>query len=104
VYVAKAFSKQSQFLDAVAKAASGLPPGFVSITPTFGSDWEGEDAVFFQVVITGGLSRPERLALTKEIQWHIVQEVEPLEEWGVLSYFNFNTQHQPAKIEEPALG
>ena len=104
VYIPKAFFKQAQFIAAVNEAAKALPAGFVSITPTFGSDWDGEDSVFFQVELAPGLSRAERLALTNQIKWHIEMEVLPLEEWGVLSYFRFHAQAQPARIEEPALG
>jgi len=30
------------------------------------------------------------------------QQVQPLEEWGVLPYFDFRTQSEQARIEEPA--
>jgi hypothetical protein len=78
MHVPKAFSKQAQFVAAVDEAAKHLPAGFISITPTFGSDWDGEDSVFFEVVMAGGLSRPERLALTKQIKWNIERAFSPL--------------------------
>lgn len=99
VYVAKAFAQQSHFLSAVAQAASALP--VVSVTPTLGTDWNGESAVFFQIVIADGTPRGQLLNLTKSISQAIVQQVRPLEEWGVLPYFEFRTQSEQARIKEP---
>ena len=99
VYIAKAFAQQSHFLAAVAQAASALP--VVSVTPTLGTDWNGESAVFFQIVIADGTPRGQLLNLTKSISQVIVQQVRPLEEWGVLPYFDFRTQSEQARIKEP---
>jgi hypothetical protein len=101
VYIAKAFAQQAQFFAAVAQAASTLPAPIVSVTPSLGTDWNGESAVFFQIVLADGMSRGQLLNLTKEISQAIVQQVQPLEEWGVLPYFNFRTQTEQARIKEP---
>lgn len=99
--VAKAFVQQSQFLAAIADAARVLPSAVVSVTPSLGTDWNGESAVFFQIVLTDGMSRSQLLSLTQQISRAIVQQVQPLEEWGVLPYFDFNTQSEQAEIQEP---
>jgi hypothetical protein len=101
VYIAKAFAQQAQFFAAVSQAASALPPHIVSVTPTLGTDWEGESAVFFQVVLADGTPRAQLLSLTNQISQTLVQQVQPLEEWGVLPYFDFRTQSEQARIEEP---
>jgi hypothetical protein len=102
VYIAKAFAQQALFFAAVAQAAATLPGQTVaSITPTLGTDWDGESAVFFQVVLADGTPRAQLLNLTKQISQAIVQQVQPLEEWGVLPYFNFRTQSEQARIKEP---
>jgi hypothetical protein len=102
VYIARAFAQQPQFFAAVAKTASVLPHPIVSVTPTLGTDWNGESAVFFQIVLADGTPRGQLLALTKQISQDVVQQVRPLEEWGVLPYFNFRTQSEQARINEPA--
>ena len=99
VYLAKAFAQQAQFFAAVAQAASALP--LVSLTPSLGDDWNREPAVFFQVVLADGTPRSQLLNLTKQISQAIVQQVQPLEEWGVLAYFDFRTQAEQPKIQEP---
>jgi hypothetical protein len=97
VYLAKAFAQQPQFLAAVAQAAGTLQPQVVAVTPTLGNDWNGESAVFFQVVLADGIPRAQLLPLTRQISQSIVQQVQPLEEWGVLPYFDFLTQSERAR-------
>jgi hypothetical protein len=101
VYIARAFAQQAQFFAAVAQAASALPMPIVSVTPSLGTDWNGESAVFFQIVLGDGTPRSQLLNLTRQISQAIVQQVQPLEEWGVLPYFNFRTQSEQARIKEP---
>jgi hypothetical protein len=101
VYIARALAQQAQFFAAVAQAASQLPPPIVSVTPSLGTDWNGESAVFFQIVLADGTPRDQLLNLTKQISQLLVQQVQPLEEWGVLSYFNFGTQSEQATLTEP---
>ena len=103
MYIARAFAQQPQFFATVANAASILPQPIVSVTPSLGSDWNGESAVFFQIVLADGTPRGQLLSLTKQISQAIVQQVQPLEEWGVLPYFNFRTQSEQARVKEPAL-
>ena len=102
MYIARAFAQQPQFFAAVAKAASELPRPVVSVTPSLGTDWNGESAVFFQILLADGAPRGQLLNLTKQISQAIVRQVQPLEEWGVLPYFNFRTQSEQARIKEPA--
>ena len=97
MYLAKAFAQQSQFFAAVDRAASALQPRVVSVTPTLGNDWNGESAVFFEIVLADGIPRAQLLPLTRQISESIVQQVQPLEEWGVLPYFNFLTQSEQAR-------
>ena len=101
MYIARAFAQQPQFFAAVAKAASVLPHPIVSVTPSLGTDWNGESAVFFQIVLADGMPRDQLLNLTKQISRAIVQQVQPLEEWGVLPYFDFRTQSEQSRIKEP---
>jgi hypothetical protein len=103
VYIARAFAQQPQFFAAVANTASGLPHPVVSVTPSLGTDWNGESAVFFQVVLADGTPRGQLLNLTKQISQAIVRQVQPLEEWGVLPYFNFRTQSEQARLKELTL-
>ncbi len=102
--VPRAFVHQSQFKAATARAARRLAPDVVSIIPTLGNDWSGEPAVFFMVILSDVASSRERLlSVTDRVSKAIVGELEPLEEWGVLPYFNFRSQSEQAKLNEPTL-
>lgn len=100
--IARALAHQNQFFGAIAQVP--LPPQVLSVTPTLGTDWDGEPSVFFQIVIEDdSVPRPELLAFTKQIRHAIVWQILPLEEWGVLPYFSFLTQSEYASMNEPAL-
>lgn len=101
VYIARAFAHRAQFLAAVAQVA--MPPEVLSVTPTLGTDWNGESAVFFQVMLAdNSVPRHQLLAFTKQVSQTIIRQIRPLEEWGVLPYFDFVTQSEHARIKEPA--
>jgi len=102
VYIARAFAQQVQFFAAIEATASGLRHPVVSVTPSIGTDWNGESAVFFQIVLSDGTPRSQLLNLRKEISQAIVRQVQPIEDWGVLPYFNFRTQSEQARVKEPA--
>lgn len=81
-----------------------MPPEVISVTPTLGTDWDGESAVFFQVVVADkAIPRSQLLAFTKHVSQAIVQQVSPLEEWDVLPYFDFLMQSEQARTKEPSL-
>jgi hypothetical protein len=101
VYIPKAFGHQAEFFAAIGQLASGFPPQVISVTPTLGADWNGESAVFLQVILAdNAVPRPQLLSFTREISHAIVQQVRPLEDWGVLPYFNFLTQTEESRIKE----
>jgi hypothetical protein len=97
VHIAKAFVHQPQFFAAIAQAVGGLEPYVIDVTPTLGNDWNGESAVFFQIVLADGIPRAQLLPLTRQTSQTIVQQVQPLEEWGVLPYFDFLTRSEQAR-------
>lgn len=102
MYIPKAFAHQTEFFATIANVAGTFTPQVVGITPTLGTDWEGEPAVFLQVILADdAVPRTQLLAFTKSISWAIAQHVQPLEEWGVLPYFNFLTQTEQARTKEP---
>ena len=102
VYVPTAFAQQPRFLAAVARAAQRLAPQVVSVIPTLGNDWSGEPAVFFMVILADSASGRDRLLnITNQVEQAIVQQVQPLEQWGVLPYFNFRTESEQAKLNQP---
>ena len=85
VYIARALIQQAQFLAAVSQLKLSLPPQVISLTPRLGADWNGNDAVFFQVVLADdSVPRNELLAFTKMISRDIVTQLNPNEGCGGL--------------------
>ena len=86
------------------RVARSLAPEVVSVIPTLGDDWSGEPAAFFMVILSDAASqRDQLLNVSKKASFAIEQQVQPLDEWGVLPYFNFRSQSEQAKLNEPAL-
>ena len=100
MYIARAFAQQAQFFNAVARAVNQLGPQILSVTPTLGTDWSGEPAVFFLVVLADAVSRgDELLNATNQASTELVEQLQPLEEWGVIPYFNYRSQSEQAKVD-----
>jgi hypothetical protein len=101
MYVPRAHVDQRQFMDDIKRAAQSLAPEVVDIIPTLGNDWTGEPAVFFTVILSDAVARmPDQLLkVTNRVSDFMVQQVAPLEEWGVLPYFTFRTHAEQAKVE-----
>ncbi len=104
MYLPRAFAQQPLFQAAVARAAQQLAPRVVDIIPTLGNDWSGEPAVFFMVILADAAShRDQLLRVTNQVSTFIVEQVQPLEQWGVLPYFNFRSQSEQASINQHTL-
>lgn len=104
MYVPTAFVQQTQFQSAVNRAGQQLGPDVVDLTFTLGNDWSGEPAVFFMVILSNAASRRDQLLrTTNQVSNGIVQMVQPLEQWGVLPYFNFRSEAEQAKINQRSL-
>jgi hypothetical protein len=104
VYVPTAFAQQAQFRETVNRAAQQLRPHVIDLTFTLGNDWSGEPAVFFMVILSNAASqRDHLLKTTNQVSNAIVQLVQPMEQWGVLPYFNFRSEAEQTKINQQSL-
>jgi len=103
VIIPKAFAQPDEFAAAIAEVERQLHPNVVYIRHSLGNDWTGEPAVFFRVLLSDAASKREQLLnVTKQIRDAIVWQVEPLEQWGVLPYFNYRSQSEQAVMKEEA--
>ncbi len=100
--VPRAFVRQAEFEAAVAEAAGKLAPQVVSVEPSYDYDWTGEPSVFFKVTLSDTPMPEGRAPLTLgRLSFEIVRAVQPLEEWGVLPYFDFFRTGRLAELREP---
>jgi len=63
-------------------------------------DWQGEQSLFFRIVISDTASSPERLReTTQRIIAKVSQEIKS-EELGLQTYFNFRSKSEQAMLRE----
>ena len=102
VYVPRAFAHFDQFQAEVRRVAESLAPEVVEIISTLGDDWSGEPAAFFMVILADPATRRDQLLHNANHVSQVIEErVQPLEEWGVLPYFNFRSQSEQATLTQP---
>ncbi len=74
----------------------------VRVRHSFGSDSTGDPAVFFRIVLTDSASKADALAeVADRVSETLVDEVRPLENWGLIPYFNFRSKSEQDKRTEP---
>ena len=101
--LAKAFAQQAELDQAIDRVKQSLGPDVVRLRYTLGQDWSGESAIFFRIVLSERASRRDQLwNSTSQIETAIVQQLQPLEQWGVLPYFNYRSQSEQATLQEEA--
>jgi hypothetical protein len=103
VILPRAFVEQEKFASAVTEVERALQPQVLRVRYDFGDDWSGEPAVFFRIVLAdAATTRDQLLKVTTHVSSTLEQRIEPLEQWGVLPYFNFRGQSEQALMQDEA--
>ncbi len=103
VVLPRAFVQQHQLDREVAEIEGILSPNVLRIRYELGEDWTGQPSVFFRVTLSDEASRQDQLLkVAKQVSSLIEQRIEPLEQWGVLPYFDFRSQSEQAQLRDPA--
>jgi hypothetical protein len=77
----------------IEKAQSKLGPETVHLTYRVEEDSNGVPAIFFRIILADWASREETLtSFTRRIIKTLLDEVKPIENWGLHPYFNFGSQ------------
>jgi hypothetical protein len=100
--VPSGFVHQSQ-LDAEIKNAIGkLGPEAVHVAYNLGADSTGEPSIFFRIVLDDAATREDTLTeVTGRIADILFDEVRPIENWGLHPYFNFRSQSEQRRRNDP---
>src|SRR5579871_4395699 len=95
VILPKAYVQQAEFAADLIAVEEQLRPSVVRIRYTFGDDWSGKPAVFFNVVLADFAAARDRLldAMT-QVTAAIIEQMDTEQQWGVLPYFNFRSQSE----------
>lgn len=78
-----------------------LRPEVVRIRYSFGDDWSGDPAIFFRVVLSDAASQRQDLAeFTGDIGSKIYESLR-LAELDCIPYFNFRTESEQLRLNDP---
>jgi hypothetical protein len=96
------FVHQGQLAIEITKARQKLGRDVVHVSYNLGSDASGEPSIFFRITLTDVASREDRLAeATGRVATILFDEIHPFENWGLNPYFNFRSQTEQQKSNDP---
>lgn len=95
--IARGLVQQAELAKAIGEIKPLLGSDVVSLSYKLGEDWSGDSSVFFRVVLSDQASdRSELLTATSRIASVVVEHLQPLEQWGLLPYFNYRSRAEQA--------
>jgi hypothetical protein len=83
-----------------------MPPEVVRWNYTFDTDWSGEPAIFFWVVLTDSSARSPQILgkITTAFTKAITQNVDPVNNWDLIPYYSFRSQSEQANLKDETFG
>ena len=94
--------KQRELASGVKRAEQALAPDVVRIRYSVGTDWTGEQSIFFRIILSDAVSRLERLRkIAQRVESKLLKEVKA-EDLGLQTYFNFRSLSEQAELKDPA--
>ena len=90
-------------LDLEIKAAiAKLGPEATHVSYSVGEDSTGEPSIFFRIVLSDTAAKEENLsAFTNQIATHLLNDIRPIENWGLHPYFNFRSVSEQQQRKDP---
>jgi hypothetical protein len=94
--------KESDIDKAVRESVKELAPDVQWIRHEIASEWSGDQAIYFRVMLSNDASRDARLGkVTKRVE-SLLSEKLNLDESDLLSYFSYRSRSEQAVLKEPA--
>jgi len=90
-------------LDAIVKEASALlGPEVLHVAYSIRPDSTDEPSIFFRILLTDAAVREETIVdVTRRIADVLLAAVRPLEDWGLLPYFNYRSKSEQDRRRDP---
>ncbi len=96
------FVHQGQLDAEIKNAIRRLGPEAVHVDYSIGADSTGEPSVFFRIVLAdAAISEDTLTEMTGRIVTILLDEVRPIENWGLHPYFNFRSQSEQRRRKDP---
>ncbi len=100
--VPSGFVHQGQLDAEIQSAVRKLGPEVVHVAYRVREDSTGEPSIFFRIVLTDPAIKEETLIeVTERIITLLVDEIMPIENWGLHPYFNFRSQSEHQRRPDP---
>ena len=100
--VPSGFVNQAQLINEVDRAILKLGKKAIRVRHSIGTDWNGDPAIYFRIILPDAASKEEALiATTGDIMTTLSDEIRPYEDWGLIPYFSFRSKSEQAKLNEP---
>lgn len=94
--------KQTEIARRVASVEREMAPDVVRIRHNIGSDWSGDDAIFFRIVLSDRASGDDRLpGVSDRVSSRLSDELN-LDDTGLLPYFSFRSESEQALLNDEA--
>jgi hypothetical protein len=102
MYLPSAVNHQPQINAVLTELVRELAPAVVRIRYEIGQDWSGDWAIFFRILLSDDASQRQHLwQITRLVSERLTQRID-FSSIGVQPYFNFRSQSEQAKMQEPA--
>ena len=95
------FLDRAQVEKRIENAKRKLGPEVVHAFHSLGTDWGGDAALYFRIVLTDEASKEEKLGdVTQKISTLLADEVRPYE-LGLIDYCSFRSQSENDALRDP---
>ena len=92
-------------LDKRVKGLAPWPDGVVNLRYSVADDWSGDPAIFFWITLSDDAARREVLGQTsRRVRGFIEERLDPMGQWGLLSYVSFRSESEQAMLKDKVFG
>jgi len=102
MHVPAGIVRQSEIARGVASVEREMAPDVVRIRHNTGSDWSGDDAIFFRILLSDRASRDDRLPAVSDRVSSRLSEALDLADTGLLPYFSFRSESEQSDLNDEA--
>jgi hypothetical protein len=103
VHVPTGYINQTEVEKAVDQFIRTLGPEVVRVRWNIGTDWSGDPALYFRVVLADSVAvdRKTFVDTAERVRETFFEQLQPLENWGLFPHVNFRGNSENAQVNDP---
>ena len=94
-------ARETEIAEAVADVERSLAPDVVHIRYEIATDWSGDWAIFFRVLLSDEASKTRLREVATKVVWRLAERLD-FPSMGLLTYHNFRSASEQAVLREEA--